>query len=194
MRRVLVGLLGAVCALAVLPGASASAADPLTTITLKVTGCEGCTFQGQNGTDDANPYNGPKATVAGGVAVMQVPTAQTVGLVLTLDPSWTSESNAEPLVVFQYKGAEPGARVTKAQAKRYAKASPCWVGTSAPTAKIRIMVRRVWAPAFNPGVADPGRTRLPLAWVVPTVAAPTPFWPTYKGALATQNTVSCATG
>ena len=168
------------------------AVDASTTITLNVTGCDGCVFQAQNATDVASPFNGPKAKVTKGVAVMTVPTAQTVGMVLTLQPSWTSESNAEPLVVFQYKGAAPGQRITKSQAMTYKKASPCWAGTDAAQAQIRITVRRVWAPAFDPGNANPGRTQLPLAWVVPTQAAPTPFWPTYKGVLATQNVVECS--
>jgi hypothetical protein len=174
--------------------APASAAEGSTTITLKVTGCNGCVFQAQNSTDVANPYNGPKAKVSGGVATMTIPTVQTSGMVLSIDPSWDSKSNAEPLVVFQYQGAEPGTRVTKAKAKTYKKASPCWVGTADAAAQIRITVRRVWAPAFDPGAANPGRTQLPLAWVIPTTAAPTPFWPTYKGSLATQNSVQCATG
>lgn len=165
-----------------------------TTITLKVTGCEGCVFQAAAtpaGSDDI--YNGPKAKVRNGVATMTVPTEQTAGMYFLVDAPWKVQINAQPLLVFQYQGAEPGERVTKAQGRAAKRASACWAGTTADAATIRVTVRRVWQEAFDPGGPNEGgRTQVPMAWVVPTREASPPFWQTFDGVLAVQDSVDCA--
>ena len=173
----------------------ASAAES-TTITFRVTGCEGCVLQAATtpaGSDDI--YNGPKAKVRNGVATMTVPTEQTAGMYFSVNASWKVEINAQPLLVFQYEGAEQGDRVTKAEGRAATRASACWAGTTSDTATIRVTVRRVWQEAFDPGGPnDGGRTQVPMAWVVPTRTALPPFWKTVDGVLATQDSVPCAVG
>lgn len=180
-----------IAGIAVMPSAAAA---ETTTITFRVTGCEGCVLQGATtpaGSDDI--YNGPKARVRNGIATMTVPTEQTTGMYFSVDAPWKVQINAQPLLVFQYEGAEPGTRVTKAQGRAAKRASACWAGTTADSASIRVTVRRVWQAAFDPGGPNEGgRTQVPMAWVVPTPTALPPFWKTIDGVLATQNSVDCA--
>lgn len=170
----------------------ASAATQQTTITMTVTGCEGCTIvPATTPADSTETYNGPRVKVKNGVATIVVPTAMTSGMYFGVEAAWKSDINAQPLIVFQYKGAPVGGSPTKADVMSYKKASPCWSGTSSSTAAIAVMVRRVWMPAFPPKAG--ARTQVPLAWVKPTQNATAPFWPTIKGVLAVQNSVECAT-
>ena len=168
-----------------------AAAISQTTITMRVSGCEGCTIiPATTPADSTEIYNGPRTKVKNGFASFVVPTAMTTGMYFAIEAAWKSEINAEPLIVFQYKGATAGGTVSKADAKSYKKASPCWSGTSASTAEIAVTVRRVWMPAFPP--KDGARTQVPLAWVAPTQNALAPFWPVIKGVLAVQDSVECA--
>lgn len=195
MRRAAATIVAMAMAIAVcIPIAPpASAAIQQTTITMNVTGCEGCTIiPATTPADSTEIYNGPRTKVKNGGATIVVPTAMTSGMYFAIDAAWKSEINAEPLIVFQYKGAAEGERITRAEALTYKKASPCWSGTSASSADINVRVRRVWMPAFPPSAG--ARTQVPLAWVIPTQDAPAPFWPVIKGVLAVQNSVECATG
>ncbi len=192
MRRVAAIVLAIAVACAIPFAQPASAAVQQTTITMNVTGCEGCTIvPATTPADSTEVYNGPRTKVKNGVATIVVPTAMTVGMYFAVDAAWKSDINAEPLIVFQYKGAPVGANVTRAEALKYKKASPCWSGTSSSSASIDVRVRRVVMPAFPP---KPGaRTQVPLAWVRPTQNASAPFWPVIKGVLAVQNSVECST-
>jgi hypothetical protein len=190
-------ILSAVAGMALIGGIAVvppAAAAETTTITFRVTGCEGCVLQAAttpSGSDDI--YNGPKAKVRNGVATMTVPTEQTAGMYFSVDASWPVQINAQPLLVFQYEGAGQGTRVTKAQGRASKRASACWAGTTAGSATIRVTVRRVWQEAFDPGGPNEGgRTQVPMAWVVPTRSALPPFWRTFDGVLATQDSVDCA--
>lgn len=169
----------------------ASAAVQQTTITMTVSGCEGCTIRpGTLQSDTATPYNGPVTKVKNGVATFTVPTAMTVGMTFALDASWNPAINAEPLIAFQYKGLKPGSVPTKAAAKASKFASPCWSGTSQSTITLDVVVKKVWMKAFPP---KPGkRTQAPVAWVTPTQDAPKPFLNTFKGVLAVQDAIVCA--
>lgn len=196
MRRLSSILAGVAMVAAGLVAASpASAADPTTTITLRVTGCEGCVFLGATvgGTEqDPTYYNAPKAKVRNGVATVTVPTSQTRGMVFGIDAPWKVMINAQPTLVFQYQGQEPGERTTPAQARASKRASICWAGTTEPTVELRIRVVRVTMPAFDPD-RPPSTTKVPMAWVVPTQAALTPFLKTYRGVIGVQDGVLCGT-
>lgn len=193
MRRLAAGLIGTtILSAGVLVGPPAQAADPTTTITFRVTGCEGCVLQGATTPETGDVYNAPKARVQGGVATVTVPTAETVGMYFSVDAPWKVLINAQPLLVFQYKGQPAGGRTTRPQAMASKRASACWAGTTAPTVELRVVVHRVRMPAFDPG-GTAKTTQVPMAYVVPTQAALTPFWPLVKGVLATQNSVACGT-
>jgi len=168
-----------------------SAATQQTTITLSVTGCEGCTIRpGTLQSDTATPYNGPVTKVKNGVATFTVPTAMTVGMTFALDATWKPAINAEPLIAFQYKGLKPGSVPTKALAKVSKFASPCWSGTSQTSVTLDVVVKKVWMKAFPPSSGK--RTQAPVAWVTPTQDAPKPFINTFKGVLAAQDAIVCS--
>ncbi len=197
MKRIPV-LLSALLSLAVLAVAvpAAARADdppaPTTTITFRVTGCDGCTISAW--VPVLTPDGGPaaKAKVKDGRASLQIPTAQTQGTSFQITPVKNPYMNAVTLIVFQYKGAAPGDVITKSQAKTYRRGSACWAGTADEAAQIRVRVRSVWGPAFAPDEKNPPtRARQPLAWVVPTQQAAAPYWPLFKGALQAQGNPSC---
>ncbi len=191
MKRELAVLGGVlIMATAALTAAPATAAPAATTLTMSVSGCEGCTITpSQYRTGMKTPWSGAGVKVIDGVATLVVPTANTNGMTFAIDATWKVEINAQPLIVFQYKGAPVGGVVTKADATSYKRASACWSGTSAPTADIAVTVRRVWMPAFPPKHGR--RTQVPLAWVTPTPKAPGGFEQAYKGVLATQDVGVC---
>ena len=191
----LVTIVVALGALAVSAPPSIAADDPtgpLTTVTFRVAGCEGCTISSWllAGSSDGGPS--AKAKVMNGVASLQIPTAQTTGASFQIDPVKDPYMNAITLIVFQYKGAKPGSVITKAQATTYRRGSACWAGTTGDTAQIRVRVREVWGPAFDPLTKNPPTRALqPLAWVVPTQQSAPPYWPLFKGALQAQDTPPC---
>lgn len=191
MRRLSSALAGAAMVAATLVAATpATAADPTTTITFRVTGCEGCVLRGANTPMTGAVYNAPKARVQGGVATVTVPTSQTRGMYFAVEAPWKVLINAQPLLVFQYQGQPAGGRTTRPQAIASKRASACWSGTTAASAELRVVVHRVRMPAFDPG-GSAKTTQVPMAYVVPTQDALTPFWPLVKGVLATQNSVAC---
>lgn len=191
-RAVVAAVLTLAVPFAVPIAAPASAAESMTTITMSVSGCEGCTIiPTTTPAGSSDIYNGPKAKVMNGVATMTVPTSQTAGMYFGIKASWKSQVNAQPLIVFQYKGAQVGGSPTKAQAMAYTRASACWAGTTDAAVDIQVVVRRVWMPAFDPGSTGTKRTQVPIAWVLPTQNGLAPFWPTVKGVLAVQDSVGC---
>jgi hypothetical protein len=191
MRRLSSVLAGVALLGATLVGAPpAGAADPTTTITFRVTGCEGCVLWGATTPESGAVYQAPKARVKGGVATVTVPTAQTRGMTFALDAPWKVLINAQPLLVFQYQGQPAGGRTTRPQAIASKRASACWAGTTAAAVELRVLVHRVRMPAFDPG-GSAKTTQVPMAYVVPTQDALTPFWPLVKGVLATQDSVAC---
>jgi hypothetical protein len=184
--------LGALVASAPPSTAADDPTEPMTTVTFTVSGCEGCTISSWllAGSSDGGPS--AKAKVANGVASLQIPTAQTTGTSFQIDPVTNPYMDAITLIVFQYKGAKPGAVVTKAQAMTYRRGSACWAGTTDDAAQIRVRVRQVWGPAFDPMVKNPPKRALqPLAWVIPTQQSAPPYWPLFKGALQAQDTPPC---
>lgn len=169
-----------------------ASAEDTTTITMKVTGCEGCAItpvQALNaGSAQASIWTGTKAVVKNGRVVFTVPTSKTAGMSFNLDARWQVDINAEPVIVTQYKGAQPGQRVTKRQAKAFDQATACWAGTTSTAVTLRVMVRRVWLPGFPEGS---GKAKVPLAWMVPTAETSGGFDDADKGVIAQQEAWYC---
>jgi hypothetical protein len=165
----------------------ASAAD-MTTITLKIRNCDGCTIQPMLLREDADgkeaDYTGTKVKVRDGVAVMKVPTDDTPGMSFLVEGPGPLGIDAIPVLVVQYKGFAPGTVVTRAQAKAAKKASGCWLGTSASSITLRARAMTVQLPTFPP---DGTTTSVTAAWLVPTAKAGGGFDQATKGVLATQN-------
>ena len=182
-----------------LPVAAVAAAAPAavpgetgaqTTITMNVTGCEGCTIQANQFVDDTTPaYQSKSAVVTGGVATLTVPTANTKGMYFSIQTAKPARINALPLITTQVKGHPAGSTLSRGQQVAGKKASACWAGTSDAAVTIAVTVNRVKMPSFPNGKK---KTLVPLARFAPTVKALGGFSTAYKGVLATQDVWPCA--
>lgn len=192
MKRAVAAIASLLTLAAVGVAAPPASAEDMTTITMKVTGCEGCAItpvQALNaGSAQASIWTGTKAVVKNGRVVFTVPTAKTAGMSFNLDARWPVDMDAVPVIVTQYKGAQPGQRVTKRQAKAFDQATACWAGTTSTAVTLRVMVRRVWMPGFAQGS---GKTKVPLAWMVPTAETSGGFADADKGVIAQQEAWYC---
>lgn len=187
MKRLLAGSAAAVAVLALVPAGTSAAATANTTITMAVSGCEGCTITPvQAITGSSNVYTGTPAKVTGGQAVFVVPTSKTVGMSFNLEATWQVNINAMPVIVTQYQGVPPGQTVTRAQALSAKRATACWAGTASTAVSLQVSVSTVMMPGF-----PSGKAKVPLAWFVPTAATTGAFSKAYKGTIAQQDAWYC---
>lgn len=171
--------------------APAAQAAPSTTVTMKVSGCEGCTVLSSAWTDaKGQPWDGPTAKVKNGVATLVVPTDRTHGMSFVLEPTWKPNFNAETVIVTQYQGFTPGQKVTWGKARKSATASACWSGTTSPDVTIDVAVKKVPLPSFPAGT-KPAVTRVPAAYFTVTDKASGQSWSTIKGVLGAQDAILC---
>ncbi len=192
MRRIAAVVALVLVAAAVAVAAPAKAGDVatsgMTTITMKVANCEGCSIRPSLTRVDADGkaagYYGKAVKVRNGVAVMRVPTSKTPGMSFRINGPTREPVNYAPVVVVQYKGYKPGTVVTRAQAKAAKQASACWEGTSSSSVSLSVRAARVLVPTFPP---DGTTTLATFGWFVPTGNAPGNFGPTYKGVIGTQD-------
>lgn len=193
MRRALAAISIGVFAVAGLSAAIPAQADTgATTITLNVTGCEGCTIQAMQYTNQTTKvYQSAPSKVKNGVATIGVPTARTKGMYFSIVTPKAPRINALPLVTVQYKGVAPGATVTKAIAKASKSASACWAGTTSDAATIAVTVKRIVMGSF-PNASK--KTSVPLAFFQPSVNAYGGFNKPFKGLVATQDVWVCGPG
>lgn len=159
----------------------------MTTITMTVSGCEGCTITPvQAITGSTAVYTGTPVKVTGGQAAFVVPTSKTAGMSFNLEATWPVDINAIPVIVTQYKGIRAGQAVTRPQALAARRATACWAGTASSAVSLQVKVGRVTMPGF-----PSGRATVPLAWFVPTAAATGGFSRAYKGTIAQQDAWYC---
>ncbi len=189
MKRAVAAVASLLTLAAIVVGAPPATAEGMTTITLKIRNCDGCTIQPTLLRADADgqeaDYTGKKVKVSDGVAVMKVPTDDTPGMSFLVRGPGPLGIDAVPVLVVQYKGYAPGTVVTPAQAKAAKKASGCWLGTSADSITLRARAATVQLPTFDGGGTT---SAVPLAWLIPTGKAVGGFDDTQKGVIATQNT------
>lgn len=177
---------------AVSPPAGDTAATR-TAVRFVVTGCDGCTIGAQRAVDPgslvrpAKPsfWNGPKAIVRNGVAVLVVPTAYTQGMSFWLRAPWEGGTGAVTNIVLGSKGHPEGTRVTAAQAKKVTRATACWVGTTAARVRIPVQVTRITVQG------TPDLATAALAWANPTVGAIGVWGKAYHGWIANQEAWYC---
>ena len=175
--------------------ATADSTHTLVTLNFTGNGCDGCVitprqliYASDNGGQEAS-WDGQPRKVRGDSVTFRVPTESTRGMYFYIDePAFDSDGfyDAAPMVVFQYKGYEPGERVERSQAIKASSASPCWAGTSKDKVSLDVNVRKVRVE----GVSDT-RVRQPLAWVAPTEAAFGGFMNTDRGIVAANGDPGC---
>ena len=168
----------------------ANAASASTTITLKVTGCEGCTIGVQRAITGGNPskispakptfWEGTPAKVKGGIVTFKVPTANTSGMSFTITAPWESGTNYVSNIVLG-SAVPVGSAVTASQQAATTKATACWAGTKKTTATITVQVTK----------AISGGATAARAWATPTVATVGTLADTTDGTLGNQEAYYC---
>lgn len=188
--RVIVTVAALAAALS-LSTAPAHAASPTTTITLKVTGCEGCTIGVQRAITGGNPskitpakptfWEGTPVKVKSGVATLKVPTANTSGMSFTIAAPWESGTNFVSNIVLG-SALPAGSTITSSQQAATAKATACWAGTAKTSVTIKVQVAKA---SLGAG------TTAASAWATPTVATVGTLADTTKGTLGNQEAYYC---
>ena len=166
---------------------SAAPTAPTTTLTLQVTGCNGCHLrltQALNGRQKV--WQSKQHTVKDGTVSWTVPTIRTHGLSITVLAPWDGGAGYVPTVVFRYAAEKVGDHVTKAEARTKKRASSCWAGTTASAATLPLTV--VHARSTNPP-GDPIRT--PRAFVPVTQKWEKPMDRAWHGIAGTQDAIWC---
>ena len=175
-----------------------AATQTLVTLNFTGNGCEGCVitprqliYASDNGGQEVswNDDFSTKRKVRGDSVTLRVPTESTRGMYFLIQPPEQGSGpgiNAAPLIVFQYKGYEPGEWVERAQAVKASSGSPCWAGTTEASVSLSVNVR-----AVKLGAMDDSRVRVPLAWVAPTEEAFGGFMNTDRGVIAANGDPGC---
>ena len=168
----------------------AHAASPTTTITLKVTGCEGCTIGVQRAITGGNPskitpakptfWEGTPVKVKSGVATLKVPTANTSGMSFTITAPWQTANFVSNIVLGSARPA--GSTVTSSQQAATTKATACWAGTAKTAVTIKVQVVKA---------SLSGGATAASAWATPTVATVGALADTTKGTLGNQEAYYC---
>jgi hypothetical protein len=120
----------ALAATVAVPSAAHAAAGDRTRITLKVSGCEGCSFRPYSVLQEAEgdqayvTWKGKRVVVRNGIARFTIPTDYTDGMSLQPKTSWQSGSAGYvPMVTLSKK-------------------SYCWKGTPKAAATLKIVVKK----------------------------------------------------
>ncbi len=198
--------------LTAVPATADSPPDPVpisapthTLVTLNLTGngCVGCYVRPQqyiparNNSGKEISWDGQGRKVRGDSITFRVPTENTRGMSFAIfNPAYNDGFyDAEPVIVFQYKGYEPGGRVERSQAIKASSASPCWAGTSKDKVSLDVNVRKVRVEGIkmvdNQPTGGPTPVRVTLAWVAPTEEVFGGFTKTDRGVVAVQDTYPC---
>jgi hypothetical protein len=139
-----------------------------------------------------------KRKVRGDSVTFVVPTENTRGMSFMIQPPEEGSGpgiNANPVIVFQYAGYEPGEWVERSQAVKASSGSPCWAGTTDDKVSLDVNVRKVRVEGIkmvgDQPTGGPTPVRVPLAWVAPTEAAFGGFTSTDRGVVAAQDVYPC---
>lgn len=153
-----------------------ASADGLTTIRIKVTGCNGCKIFAHDSAhrDWSTVKHGysrilDRAKVRNGKATLKVPTAQTPGMSFAVYDGPYSTGGGVPMVAVRYQGKAVGETVSEYEAAGAATGSFCWAGTDRKRVSMRFAATK-W---INPSVpkAAPGY-HLMQVWAATTL----PSW------------------
>jgi hypothetical protein len=123
--------------------AAQAASPPKTTIALNVHGCSGCKVQPVQNDSGTISYWGTKKKVRHGQVTLRVPTSRTSKMAFLVYAPFDdyAEQGYPMVVVSQFKGKSPGARVTARFAGGTHRASGCWTGTSRSSVRNTLVVR-----------------------------------------------------
>lgn len=144
MNRQQVATAGAAAVLGMVTMTGPAIADT-TTLTFKVTNCDGCTISAQTWVlddwEDVNhsrpQFDHKQVVVRSGSATMRVPTEVTRGMAFSMHRGrlWVMY---EPWVALHYRGQPIGSHVSARQASAAKRGSYCWAGTTKARVTLRL--------------------------------------------------------
>ena len=112
-------------------------------IVVKTKGCRVCKVRLYEDRGSDTPWKSKWKKGKRGKTVFKVPTTKTVGLTVQVRAPWERRMTKTTEVVMRYKGKSPGQKVSARKAARSKKATSCWAGTVADSAKLVVATKRV---------------------------------------------------
>jgi hypothetical protein len=185
-------LAAAAATLAMLPSSAAQAAPadqatPTTHLTLDIADCEGCEVAVASYLRDSETIwdSAKPKVVTDGSVTFKVPTDRTAGLSITVRAPWEGATGYVTNVALRYKGTQPGDKVGFTLARASTRASGCWAGTTADTATMKVVVRKVQVEGYGGKVAGTlAYAKVTQDWLRPLVR-------TWHGVVGTQDLMPC---
>jgi hypothetical protein len=160
---------------------------PVTSLTLRVVGCDGCTFGVASYLEGSmDVWSAKPRKVKDGVVTFAVPTGRTTGLSVTVRAPWEGATGYVTNVALRYRGFQPGDKVGFTLARAARRASGCWAGTTDDATTMKVLVRRV--KVQGQGGEVPGT----IAWTKVTQEWLRPLVPAWHGVVGTQDVMPCA--
>jgi hypothetical protein len=150
-------------------------------IVVKTKGCKTCKVRLYEDRGSDAPWKSKWKKGKKGKTVFKVPTPKTVGLTVQVRAPWERRMTKTTEVVMRYKGKSPGQKVSAQKAAKSKKATSCWAGTVADSAKLVVATKRV---VIGGKVA----TR---AWAKTTKNYLSPMRKSKKGVLMVKKVTSC---
>jgi hypothetical protein len=124
--------------------AAQSAAAQMTSLTLRVHGCNGCVIQPVRAGDGSHAalWRGKKKAVRKGSVHWNVSQGHTVGMSFDIDDPKQVDLDFMTNIVIAYRGIKVGARVPPGVARHKSHANGCWAGTDRAAVTLRVRVER----------------------------------------------------
>jgi len=184
----LMALLAALAGLATGTGAaSATPAATNTRLTLTIASCEGCVvgLTSVLAADYEDLWSSKEKKVKNGEVSFQVPTDRTAGLSIGISPPWEVAVPYETIVALRYKGYAPGTKISYSDINTAKRASGCWAGTTADTATLKVVVKKVTV------MGNMGPVKGSIAFAKTTQDYLEPMQRTWDGVLGAQDVFGC---
>jgi hypothetical protein len=160
-----------------------------TSLTLVIRGCDRCTVQLQHAVEgEADHVWTSHARRVGSdhEIVFHPRTGRTHGLSIVLHAPWAGSTGAVPNFVTRYAGHRVGTAVDRSDARHARRATGCWAGTRADSARLAFRVDRVRVRTL-----DGHRAKAPLVYSGRTLPSWKPYVRTHKGTIGNQDAFYC---
>lgn len=168
------------------PAPAAMPGRALTTILLRVQGCEGCLLSAHSRSEGQAAVFGTRAKkVRDGRVRFTVPTARTVGLSIAVVAPFEGATLANSEVVLGYRGHPVGSSVTPAAAAAATRGSVCFAGTSQSRLRLTIQI----VPVRIRGNGGP--VTAAAAFATTTQASLSPSYRTFGGYQGSRGVPAC---
>ncbi len=153
-----------------------------TRLVVKTKGCKTCKVRVYEDRGSDTPWKSKWKKAKKSKTVFSVPTHKTVGLTVQIKAPWERRMKKTTEVVMRYSGRNAGQKIGPIKAAKYKKATSCWAGTVADSAKLVVATKRV---ALGGKIG----TR---AWTKTTKIYLSPMRKSKKGVLMVKKVTACS--